>query len=261
VLAYYRCAWAVQDIAAYGEQVLLAPALGEETRRAAVEGFMTCSSRATSSTWRGHRMRAARRSPEPPAGRPVALARSLAPSSGMVRLREVTSAALSTGELDALRRLLDQAFHGGFGEDDWHHTVGGSHLLALEEGEPVAHAAVVDRTLSAGGRQLRTGYVEGVATRSDRHRQGLATLVMRAANRLIERRYELGALSDGTGIPGFYERLGWERWRGPTFVATARGPLRTADDDDSVMVLRTPTTGALDLAAPLVCDWRPGDAW
>jgi spectinomycin phosphotransferase len=40
LLAYYRCAWAVQDIAAYGERVLMAPRLGEATRRAAVEGFV-----------------------------------------------------------------------------------------------------------------------------------------------------------------------------------------------------------------------------
>jgi spectinomycin phosphotransferase len=40
LLAYYRCAWAVQDIAAYGEQVLLAPESGEAARRAAVEGFL-----------------------------------------------------------------------------------------------------------------------------------------------------------------------------------------------------------------------------
>ncbi len=40
LLAYYRGAWAVQDIAAYGEQVLLAPTPGDETRRAAVDGFM-----------------------------------------------------------------------------------------------------------------------------------------------------------------------------------------------------------------------------
>jgi spectinomycin phosphotransferase len=40
LLAYYRCAWAVQDIAAYAEQVLLAPGLGEASRRAAAEGFM-----------------------------------------------------------------------------------------------------------------------------------------------------------------------------------------------------------------------------
>jgi spectinomycin phosphotransferase len=39
LLAYYRCAWAVQDIAAYGEQALLSPTAGEATRRAAVDGF------------------------------------------------------------------------------------------------------------------------------------------------------------------------------------------------------------------------------
>jgi spectinomycin phosphotransferase len=39
LLAYYRCAWAVQDIAAYAEQVLLAPGRGGVTRRAAVQGF------------------------------------------------------------------------------------------------------------------------------------------------------------------------------------------------------------------------------
>jgi aminoglycoside 2'-N-acetyltransferase I len=84
---------------------------------------------------------------------------------------------------------------------------------------------------------------------------------MREANRVIHQGYQLGALSDGSGIPGFYERLGWEHWQGPTFVAAAAGPLRTAADDDSVMVLRTPATGDLDLAAPLICDWRPGDLW
>jgi len=40
LLAYYRAAWAVQDIAAYGEQALLVPTLGEETRRAEMHGFM-----------------------------------------------------------------------------------------------------------------------------------------------------------------------------------------------------------------------------
>jgi spectinomycin phosphotransferase len=40
LLAYYRCAWAVQDIAAFGEEALLMPGLGEVTRRAAMVGFM-----------------------------------------------------------------------------------------------------------------------------------------------------------------------------------------------------------------------------
>jgi spectinomycin phosphotransferase len=39
-LAYYRCAWAVQDIAAYAEQVFLSPDLGEVTRRDAARVFM-----------------------------------------------------------------------------------------------------------------------------------------------------------------------------------------------------------------------------
>jgi spectinomycin phosphotransferase len=39
-LAYYRYAWAVQDMAAYGEEVFFTPDLGEESRRDAVHGFM-----------------------------------------------------------------------------------------------------------------------------------------------------------------------------------------------------------------------------
>jgi spectinomycin phosphotransferase len=39
LLAYYRHAWAVQDIAAYGEQALLSPGADAAARRAAVEGF------------------------------------------------------------------------------------------------------------------------------------------------------------------------------------------------------------------------------
>lgn len=38
-LAYYRYAWAVQDIAAYAEEALLRDELREETRRAALDGF------------------------------------------------------------------------------------------------------------------------------------------------------------------------------------------------------------------------------
>lgn len=40
LLVYYRCAWAVQDIAAYAEQVFLMPTLTGATRRAATGGFI-----------------------------------------------------------------------------------------------------------------------------------------------------------------------------------------------------------------------------
>jgi aminoglycoside 2'-N-acetyltransferase I len=78
---------------------------------------------------------------------------------------------------------------------------------------------------------------------------------------VAEEGYELGALADGSRIPGFYQRLGWETWRGPTFVAAPEGTERTAEDDGGILVLRTPASPELDLGDPLVCDWRAGDVW
>jgi aminoglycoside 2'-N-acetyltransferase I len=179
----------------------------------------------------------------------------------MTRLRRVTTAELTDAELEALRRLLFEAFGGRFEEHDWEHTLGGVHVLAEEGGQVVAHGAVVARVLGTGGRELRTGYVEGVATRADRRGRGLATQVMREVGRVIEAGYELGALADGTGIPGFYQRLGWEVWQGPTFAAGPAGPERTADDDGTVLVLRTPASGDLDPTGSITCDWRTGDVW
>jgi aminoglycoside 2'-N-acetyltransferase I len=180
----------------------------------------------------------------------------------MTRLRRATTAELTGEELAALRRLVFGAFGGRFDEHDWEHALGGTHVLALEGDEVVAHGAVVPRWLVAGERGLRSGYVEGVATREDRRGRGLGTMVMREVGRVVaEEGYELGALADGSRIPGFYQRLGWETWRGPTFVAAPEGTERTAEDDGGILVLRTPASPELDLGDPLVCDWRAGDVW
>ena len=179
----------------------------------------------------------------------------------MTLLRSAVTAELGPAELAEVRRMVFAAFGGRFDEHDWEHALGGTHVLAVEGGEVVAHGAVVPRTLVAGERVLATGYVEAVATRADRRGRGLGGLVMREVGRVVAAGYELGALSDGSGIPGFYQRLGWETWRGPTFVAAPGGRERTAEDDGSVLVLRTPSTGELDPAAALICDWRAGDVW
>jgi len=179
----------------------------------------------------------------------------------MTQLRSATTAELTGRELEALRELVFAEFGGRFDTHDWEHTLGGVHVLAVEDDAVVAHGAVVPRVLEAGGRGLRTGYVEGVATRADRRGRGLATAVMAEVGTVIQRDYELGALGDGSGIPGFYQRLGWETWQGPTFVAGPRGRKRTTEDDGSVLVLRTPATGALEVTGSITCDWRPGDVW
>jgi aminoglycoside 2'-N-acetyltransferase I len=113
--------------------------------------------------------------------------------------------------------------------------------------------------LEAGGTPLATGYVEAVATHPDWRRRGIASRLMEAADAHIRESCELGALS--TDVPGVYERVGWERWHGPTYVRTATGLERTEDEDDGILVLRTLRTPSLTGTEPLACEWRPGDCW
>jgi aminoglycoside 2'-N-acetyltransferase I len=133
------------------------------------------------------------------------------------------------------------------------------HFVLEADGEIVAHASVVERELHVDGRPLRTGYVEAVATAPDRQGRGLGSSVMQDVISFIRERFELGALD--TGSHGFYERLGWMTWTGPTSVRTADGPIRTPDEDGDVMIVPTPASPPLDLTAPISCEWRPGDVW
>ena len=148
-----------------------------------------------------------------------------------------------------------------FDDHDWQHALGGTHVLRLRDSQILAHASVVPRTLHVGGIPILTGYVEAVATLPEFQRHGHGTAVMRSIDAIIESDYELGAL--GTGAFHFYERLGWQRWRGPTAVRMPNGGVvRTPAEDGYIMVLRTPATPAdLDLAMSISCEWRAGDVW
>jgi len=170
-----------------------------------------------------------------------------------------TTAELSSDDVSEIRALMAAAFE-DFSDDDWTHALGGWHAIVREEGAIVAHGAVVARRIGVGEREVRAGYVEAVGVRPDRQRQGLGTAVMTALGAIVQRDYDLGVLSSGEW--GFYDRLGWERWRGPTFVRLADGSMtRTPDDDDGVMVLRAGVSAIVDLATPICCDDRPGDPW
>jgi aminoglycoside 2'-N-acetyltransferase I len=170
---------------------------------------------------------------------------------------------LSTQQNEALRRVLWDAFDddvdGRFTEEDWEHRFGGTSFVAELDGEIVAHAAVVERELRVVGRPLRTGYVEAVAVAPRHQGRGYGTAVMRTVDALIERDFEIGAL--GTGKQGFYERLGWQIWRGPSSVRMPDGERLTPDEDGYIMVLLTPGTPPIDLTSPISCEWRPGDVW
>ncbi|MBD0292489.1 MAG: GNAT family N-acetyltransferase [Jiangellaceae bacterium] len=179
----------------------------------------------------------------------------------MAALRTVHTADLDTNDRHTVRQLLDAAYDDDFADEDWDHTLGGMHVLAAVDGAVVAHVAVVQRRLWHRGMSIRTGYVEALAVGRDRRRQGVAAALMGEAERLIRSAYDLGALSDGTNIEGFYERRGWQAWHGCTSVISPTGVLRTEEDDETVMVLPTPTSPSLDVSGLIACDWRPGDVW
>ena len=70
--------------------------------------------------------------------------------------------------------------------------------------------------------------------------------------------YRIGCLQ--TDLVGFYERVGWESWRGP--LSGRRGSeLVPTPDQRGVMVLRTPSTPELDLDVPLSIECQPDRIW
>lgn len=167
------------------------------------------------------------------------------------------------GFLERLRPMLNSVFTWRFDDDDWAHALGGRHAVVLgPDGEIRAHAAVVERLVEVDGVPFCTGYVEGVSSLDAYRGYGYGAAVMGEITAIIRRDFEFGAL--GTSSYDFYAKLGWERWSGPSFMRPAGGgdpPVRTADYDTSVMVLRHGPSATVDLGAPITCAHRPGAAW
>ena len=161
--------------------------------------------------------------------------------------------------LASIHGLLLAAFDDDFSPEDWEHTQGGWHLVAAIGDEVVGHAAVVPRDVEVGGRVFSAGYVEGVATAPQLQGHRIGSRVMAGAAAVIRANFALGALS--TDRRSFYERLGWERWQGPTFVRDGDQLIRTADEDGGVLVLRFGPSANLDLTAPIAVPARSGDDW
>jgi aminoglycoside 2'-N-acetyltransferase I len=114
-----------------------------------------------------------------------------------------------------------------------------THVIATIDGRLVGHACWTSRQLAPGGlAPLRTAWVDAMVVAPDRQRLGVGTSVMRL---LAERTEDFELRGLGTEQMGFFERIGWERWRGPT-------PGVHHDPLDSLMILRTTSTPALDLA-------------
>ena len=130
------------------------------------------------------------------------------------------------------------------------------HILGRLEGKLVSHALWITRWMQCGDNPiLRTAYVEAVATDPKYRGRGYASQLIGVLNANIQD-YELGGLSPNTF--GLYKRLGWEHWRGPTYIRTNAGLLYTPYE---IMILRTLLTPALDLESAISAEWRPGELW
>jgi aminoglycoside 2'-N-acetyltransferase I len=174
----------------------------------------------------------------------------------MSQLRIAHTGDLSAGERAAGRALLYAVFD-DMDESDWEHSLGGLHAMVWDGPDLIGHAALIQRRVLHNGRAWRTGYVEGVAVRTDRQGQGHGSLMMDALERVLRVAYDLGALGATDEGAAFYAGRGWRRWQGPTSALTPTGIVRTPDADDAVYVLG----GPLDVTGELTCDWRDGDVW
>lgn len=176
-----------------------------------------------------------------------------------VDVRLMASDELSTAVRMQLRSLLWDSFPDDFTEDDWHHGLGGVHVVAFEGDRPVGHASVISRTLYVGGRRCDGGYLEAVVVDAEHRGRGIGASVVRAACDIIAQRYPIAALS--TSEHGFYEQLGWDRWQGPAYVVAGTVWRRTEGEDDGIMVLRMPGCPVADLTMSIAVEARSGDDW
>ncbi|MFG2649520.1 GNAT family N-acetyltransferase [Streptomyces sp. NPDC048436] len=170
-------------------------------------------------------------------------------------LRTAHTSDLAPAELRAARALMDEAFDGDFADADWDHGLGGVHALVHDaSGVLLAHGSVVQRRILHNGLSLRIGYVEAVAVRPDRQRQGLGGQVMGALERVIDRAYVLGALSASDEGRRLYLARGWQEWKGAVGSLGPDGVILMPDEEPPLL-----WGAALDPAHDLLIDWRDGD--
>jgi aminoglycoside 2'-N-acetyltransferase I len=135
---------------------------------------------------------------------------------------------------------------------------GGRHFLAYLGAEVVSHAVVTTRWAQPEGlRELKTAYVDAVATMPQFQSRGCASAVMRRLAAGIGD-YEVACLE--TERPAFYERLGWEVWRGPLAGRSEHGLIPTPEQR-GVMVLRLAGTPPIHLEMAMTIECQPERIW
>jgi aminoglycoside 2'-N-acetyltransferase I len=170
-----------------------------------------------------------------------------------------------TGDLDAVNRgSVVQLCVEAHQEPDFRNLftyvpAGGRHWLAYYGEQLVSHAMVTTRWLQPEGQPLlRTAYVDAVATLPAHQGHGYGSSVMRQLANDIEDEYLIACLE--TERAPFFERLGWENWRGSLAGRSEQGLIPTPLQA-GIMVLRLARTPALSLDSGLSIECQSGRIW
>jgi aminoglycoside 2'-N-acetyltransferase I len=131
-------------------------------------------------------------------------------------------------------------------------------VLAFFGHHLVGHAVGTIRWLKSGDLPpLRTAYVDAVATSPEHQGRGIGTALMRHLASVVTD-CDIACLETERGA--FYERLGWEEWRGPLAGRSAEGLIPTPDER-GITSLRLPRTPSLDPDALLTIEAQPSRIW
>jgi aminoglycoside 2'-N-acetyltransferase I len=173
--------------------------------------------------------------------------------------------SFQTEELDAdLRQVIVNLCIAAHQEEDFRNLFsyvpsGGWHFLVFHDGQWVSHAMVTTRWLEPEGCSLlRTAYLDAVATLPDAQGHGHGSRLMRHLAGKIDEKYMIGCLE--TDRVKFYERVGWELWRGPLAGRNEQGLIPTPEQK-GIMVLRLSQTPALDLDSTLTIECQADRIW
>jgi aminoglycoside 2'-N-acetyltransferase I len=136
---------------------------------------------------------------------------------------------------------------------------GGLHFLACHAELLVSHAVVTTRWLQTEDRPLlKTAYIDAVATLPAYQGLGYGSALMRQLASDIDCEYVIACLE--TERETFYERLGWQTWRGPLAGRGEHGLIPTPEQR-GVMVLQLSQTPTLDFDSMLTIECQQGRIW
>ena len=135
-------------------------------------------------------------------------------TNGMLELRPVAEQ-----DIDSLLTLLNHEFRSSRGIIDQKVFTDFPLVFApsnycncrviTQYGEIISHAALWKRDLIVDNQSFKVGVIVLVATHLDHRKRGHASTIMRDLQRTMhEEEFDLGIL--WTGVPEFYEKLGWE---------------------------------------------------